>query len=272
MSARAIILGLWLLGLLAALSYAVAADDPRAARLGLFLATLGATAVVLLAILAVRARLDAGDEARRPWTWIAVGLTARLIAELRLATLYFHSIPDFISADPALHFIYLQALRYLYVLADLLIAGALLITLRALASLGLGLYLRRRAWLIIAALALLPIVQIVVQDQLWSGDHPADPGILAFRVISVGSSALVGGLSFALAALTRQMGGGALAWVWGLAAVAGISKALAFLASAFAKGSLYAGLLDQSFLWTFAAAWLLAAAIYAGLIRPAAPR
>ena len=252
---------LWLVGL-ATTAIAAPWVEPRALKLGLFTATLGLEAVGVAAALAVRARLGASDEARRPWSWIAAGLGARALAEVRLGTLYFDAVPGWIHERPELDWLYVQVLRYLYTLGDLLIAGALWLTLRALASLGLGLRLGVGGRLAIAGLAALPLIQFVLQRIAWAGLTPEDPGILPFRVISVLTSALVGGLSLALVGLTRQMGGGALAWVWGAAAAAGIAKALGFVVGAALRGNAWGGVLDQALLWTFAAAWVGAAVIY----------
>lgn len=261
MRARAAVVGVWLAGVLATAGWAPFVAEPRALKLGLFVATLALECVVVAAVVRVRGRFDAEDEARRPWSLIALGLGARLVAEVRLATLYFHAVPEFVRARPDLDAFYLQVLRYLYTLGDLLIAGGLVMTLRAFASLGIGLHLRWRGWLTIGALGCLPVLHFFVQRRAWAGVVMEDPGILTFRVVSVVSSALVGGLSLGLWAVSRQMGGGALAWVWGAAATAGLARALGFLVGAWARGDPWAAVVDQALLWTFACGWLMAAAL-----------
>lgn len=261
MRARAMVVGVWLAGLVATAGWAPFVVQPRGLKLGLFVATLLLEGVVVAAVVRVRGRFEAADEARRPWTLIGLGLGARLIAEIRLWTLYFEAVPEFVRARPELDAFYLQVLRYLYTLGDLLIAGGLVMTLRAFASLGIGLQLRWRGWLTIAALGCLPLLHFFVQRWAWAGVVMEDPGILTFRLVSVVSSALVGGLSLGLVAVSRQMGGGALAWVWGAAATAGLARALGFLLGAWARGDPWVAVVDQALLWTFACGWLMAAAV-----------
>src|SRR5690606_11629738 len=120
------IVAIWALGIAGAIAVALAVG-PWHVRLGLFVVTVCLEIGVLFTVLGLRRRLDPGDEARRPWTWIALGLGARVLAELRLTTLHFHCIPAPIADDPGLRDLYIFGLRYFYILGDALIAGALVI-------------------------------------------------------------------------------------------------------------------------------------------------
>ena len=113
-------------------------------RLNLFFATLTVELAVVVVVFLGRRRLIPGDPGRRAWTWIGVALVLRLLAELRLATLYLSVVPDFIAGDPLLLDIYVLGLRYLYALSDLALLPALLAIRRGLQSTGLDFHLRPR--------------------------------------------------------------------------------------------------------------------------------
>ncbi|MEZ4453768.1 MAG: hypothetical protein R3B09_30210 [Nannocystaceae bacterium] len=265
MGGRAIVT-VWALAIAAAIAVGLW-TDPWHVRHGLFVLTLVLEIGVVALVFAVRRRLGPDDEARRPWTWIGLGLGARVLAELRLFTLYFHCVPGFIADRPALNDLYIYWLRYFYVAADLLIAGALIALIRSILGLRLGLRLGVAAPIAGALVVALPIAQLLLQRWAYAGVVFVDAGILPFRVISVLTASLVGGLSLALARLAQQMGGGRLALVWRAAAVAGLAKALAFLVGPILHGSGWGGLLDQIFLWTFTGAWWLATLTYRDLVQ-----
>jgi hypothetical protein len=239
-----------------------------ALRLTLFLATLAVEAAVVVAAFAGRARLAPDEPARRTWMWIGVGFTLRLIAELRLATLYLDIVPEFVTNTPWVWIVYFFGLRYLYTVADLALLAALLATRRALLSTGLDFQLRPRDALVLVLLPPLPVTVYLLQSVFLTVSP--DPGLHSFRIISAGIGALVSGACVVLASPALQMGGGAWAWIWGTAAAAGIARALAFAAAAVAPTFPVAILIEQALLWTFACGWLLATVLHLRLVSPVA--
>ena len=242
-------------------------------RLSLFLATLAVEAFAVYIAFAGRAQLARDDPGRRVWRWIGLGLGMRLIAELRLATLYLDIVPDFITDNAWVWAVYFFGLRYLYTLADLALLAALLATRRALLSTGLDFHLRPRDALVLVLLPPLPVTVYLLQSVFLSAS--TDPGLHSFRIVSASVGALVSGVCVVLASPALQMGGGAWAWIWGAAAVAGIARALAFAAAAVAPTFSNALVLEQALLWTFACGWLLATVLHLRLVtheRGLAPR
>ena len=233
-------------------------------RLQLFLATLGVEIAAVVVAFMGRLRLAAGDPARRAWTWIAVALALRLLVELRLATLYFVVVPAFILDSPLLKNIYVLGLRYLYILSDLALLPALLAIRRDLQSTGLDFHLRPRDALVLVLLPPLPVMVYLLQSTLAAGE--VDPGIHTFRLVGASAGMLVSGACVVLASPALQMGGGAWAWIWGAAAVAGIARGLAFGAAAMAPSFPMMLVLEQALLWTFACGWLLATLLHLRLV------
>jgi len=233
-------------------------------RLGLFLATLGVEIAAVVVAFMGRRRLAAGDPARRAWTWIAVALALRLLVELRLATLYFVVVPAFILDSPLLKNIYVLGLRYLYILSDLALLPALLAIRRDLQSTGLGFHLRPRDALVLVLLPPLPVMVYLLQSTLAAGE--VDAGIHTFRLVGASAGMLVSGACVVLVSPALQMGGGAWAWIWGAAAVAGIARGLAFGAAAMAPSFPMMLVLEQALLWTFACGWLLATLLHLRLV------
>jgi hypothetical protein len=232
----------------------------EATRLNLFMATLMVQIAAVAVAFAGRRRLAPGDPARRAWTWIGVALGLRLLAELRLATMYLSVVPDFIRDDPLLWDIYFFGLRYLYALSDLALLPALLAIRRDLQSTGLAFHLRLRDAIVLVLLPPLPVTVYLLQSALATG--PVDAGIHTFRLVGASIGMLVSGVCVVLASPALQMGGGAWAWIWGAAAVAGIARGLAFAAATFPAGQV----VEQALLWTFACGWLLATALHLRLV------
>jgi len=233
-------------------------------RLALFLATLAVEVAAVYLALAGRALLARDDPGRRLWLWIGLGLGLRLIAELRLATLYLDIVPNFVADVPWAWAVYFYGLRYLYTVADLALLAALLATRRALLSTGLDFHLRPRDALLLVLLPPLPVTVYLLQSVFLS--ISADAGLHTFRIISASVGAVVSGVCVVLASAALQMGGGAWAWIWGAAAVAGIARALAFAAAAIAPTFPGAVVLEQALLWTFACGWLLATLLHLRLV------
>ncbi len=233
-------------------------------RLTLFLATLAVEVAAVVMAFAGRARLAHDDPGRRVWLWIGLGLAMRLVAELRLATLYLDIVPNFVTADPWAWAVYFFGLRYLYTVADLALLAALLATRRALLSTGLDFHLRPRDALVLVVVVPLPVTIYLLQSVFLTAT--TDPGLHTFRIISASVGALVSGVCVVLASPALQMGGGAWAWIWGAAAVAGLARALAFAAAAVAPTFSGAVILEQALLWTFACGWLLATVLHLRLV------
>jgi hypothetical protein len=255
------IAGLWLLGLGAVVA---AVGD---IRLGLFAATVAVEIAALALVLRGRGHLQPTDEARWTWTLVAAALGTRLLAELRVGLLYLDAVPGFIADSEPLRVVYLLVLRYLFTASDLLLLVALWTARRSFERSGLGYPLRPRDLGVLVLLAPLPVLTWAAQAALQLS--PSDPGISTFRVISVVVGAVVSAMGLGLVSLTLQMGGGVLAWIWGSLAVAGIARVFAFVAASGlqALGVASAMVVEQSLLWTFACAWLLAAGLHWRLVR-----
>ena len=233
-------------------------------RLALFLATLVVEVAAVYMALAGRARLARDDPGRRVWLWIGLGLGLRVVAELRLATLYLDIVPNFITDNAWAWAVYFFGLRYLYTIADLVLLMALLATRRALLDTGLDFHLRPRDALVLVLLPPLPVTVYLLQSVFLA--TAADVGLHTFRIVSATVGAVVSGVCVVLASPALQMGGGAWAWIWGAAALAGIARALAFAAAAVAPTFPGGILLEQALLWTFACGWLLATVLHLRLI------
>jgi hypothetical protein len=259
---RRSIVALWGAGLvLTVFSYLGALGNTR---LYLFLLTLTVEIAAVVVAFVGRSRLAPGDPGRRAWTWIGVALALRLLAELRLATLYLSVVPDFIVGHPLLRDIYVLGLRYLYTLSDLALVPALLAIRRGLASTGLDFHLRPRDAILLVLLPPLPVTVYLLQSALAADE--VDAGIHTFRLIGASVGMLVSGVCVVLASPALQMGGGAWAWIWGAAAAAGIARGLAFAAAAVAPSFPMMLVLEQALLWTFACGWLLATSLHLRLV------
>lgn len=256
---------LWASGLMfMAVGYAFREDLQL--RLILFLATVAVELSAVVVTFVGRSRLARDDPGRRAWTWIGVGLLLRLLAELRLATMYLDVVPDFISGDERIWAVYFFGLRYLYTLADLALLTGLLAIRRDLASTGLDFHLRPRDALVLVVLPPLPVTVYLLQSVFLTG--PVDPGLHSFRLVSASVGAVVSGVCVVLASPALQMGGGAWAWIWGAAAAAGIARALAFAFAAVAPTWSDAILIEQVLLWSFACLWLMATCMHLRLVSP----
>lgn len=262
---RTPIVGLWAAAIALAWIAFSAALSSGQARLGLFVATLAVELAALAVALAGRRALARDDPSRAAFSAISLGLALRVVAEARLLLLYLDAVPSFIRADPTLWTLYFFGLRYLYAAADLALLAGFLRTLRGLRSTGLDFRTRPRD--LLAALLLVPLPVAVHALQVALAQGPVDPDILTFRLIAASVGALVSGVCVVLASAAVQMGGGAWAWIWGAAAAGGIARALAFVAAAAGPVTGAAIVIEQSLLWTFACAWLLATSLHLRLVR-----
>ncbi|MDC0673390.1 hypothetical protein [Nannocystis radixulma] len=259
---RAPILVIWLAAVaLAAIDF-LRDVEPAHVRLALFIATVVVELLALAAALAGRRALGRDDPTRGASTAICLGLGLRVVAELRLGMLYLSAVPSVILKRPALADAFIYGLRYLYVAADLAILVGVVRTLRGLRRTGLAIRPRPRDLLVVLFFVIpLPLAVYALQAQV--DPVPSDHGIITFRLLAASVGALVGGYCVVLAGAALQMGG-TWAWIWGAAGVAGIARALAFVAAAAAESAMpraSAILLEQGLLWTFACAWLLACAL-----------
>lgn len=261
------IAALWLVGLGLAAAAASRGVPPGEVRLCLFGATLAVEFGALALVLRGRALLHTSDDARWTWTLLAAALGVRLLAELRVGLLYLSAVPAVIVDHPLARDIFVMGLRYLYTLSDVLLLAGLWTARRSFERSGLGYPLRPRDLAVLAVLAPLPVVTWTAQMAVHS--DPSDPGIFAFRVVSVVVGSVVSAMCLGLVSLTLQMGGGVLAWIWGGLAIAGIARVFAFVAASGLQAlEVPASVaVEQGFLWTFACAWLLAAGLHWRLVR-----
>ncbi|WAS93409.1 hypothetical protein [Nannocystis punicea] len=236
--------------------------EPAHVRLALFIATVVVEVLALVTAVAGRRALPCDEPTRRASTAICVGLGLRVAAELRLGLMYLSAVPSVILKRPLLADAFFYGLRYLYIAADLALLLGVVRSLRGLRRSGLGIRPRPRDLLIFLLVVPVPLAVYALQAQV--DPAPADAGIITFRLLAASVGGVVGGYCVVLAGAALQLGG-TWAWIWGAAGVAGIARALSFVAAAAAEtvmpraGSI---LLEQGLLWTFACAWLLATALH----------
>lgn len=259
---RAPILVIWLAAaVLAAIDF-LRDVEPAHVRLALFIATVVVEVLALATAMAGRRALACDDPTRGASTAICLGLALRVAAELRLGLMYLAAVPSVILKHPALADAFLYGLRYLYIAADLALLLGVVRTLHGLRRSGLGIRTRPRDLLAVLLVVPLPLAVYALQADVVP--TPSDHGIITFRLLAASVGALAGGYCVVLAGAALQLGG-TWAWIWGAAGVAGIARALSFVAAAAADHALpRAGaiLLEQGLLWTFACAWLLVTALH----------
>jgi hypothetical protein len=225
----------------------------------LFVITLLVELVALLGALRCRARFTPGDHGRTTWSLFAAFLAVRVIAELRLLTLYF----DLVSVTDASAWttFYVVVLRYLYTISDALAATGMIHTIRALRGVGLDFALRGRDIVAMIVVASLPVIAYWLRDHM-SGfvTLEMDRDIVAYRLVAVTVTAIVAMLCIAILRYVRQMGGGALARVWGAVVLAGLARTASFVALAVISISTppWGDMAEQILLLVFALAWLRA--------------
>jgi hypothetical protein len=232
----------------------------------LFVGTVLLTLVAFGGALRCRAGFGPDDLGRRTWTFFAAFLGIRILAELRLFTIYFDLVPELSNAGRVF---YIVVLRYLYTLSDLMMIAGLVSTIRGYRGLGLHFAVQRRDEIGIAVLAVLPIAAFVLRDHLTVFVTARDDqAILVYRLVAVTVTAVVAALCIVILRYVRQMGGGALARVWGAVVVAGLARAASFvaLAAVTSVSSAWGDVVEQTLLLVFAAAWLTAAGLQRRLI------
>lgn len=252
----------------AALELAGSAVMVKAWTRMLFLGTVLVQIVALHQARRVRQRFDPDDRGRLTWTLITLFLLVRIVAELRLTTLYFGLVPGFLANSEAGMFVYKVGLRYLYTASDLLAIAALVSAIAAYRAVGLHFRLRPVDYAIALGVALVPAGSFVLRGNLDAFLHGEDPTIVTYRLVAVCVGAVVAGLSLVLLRYVAQMGGGALAAVWGAAALAGVARTFSFLVLALLSSRWLelAELAEQTLLWAFACGWLIAASSQRALL------
>ncbi len=234
--------------------------------LGFFLATLAVEMLAFYQVVKVRKLFSPSDLGRTTWTLIMAFLAARLIGEVRLATLSSGLIPYYTEGGPVIFFYYEVVLRYVYTLSDALFIVALVTTIRAYKSTGLSFHVARQDYLFIGLVWLMPVVTYVFRENLiYASLYGTSPlisnYIVTYRLVTAVVSAIIVSLCIVIWRYAAQMGGGAIARVWQSVVVAGIARGgsfvvLALLSRLWQPGSQFC---EQYLLWVFACCWLIAA-------------
>lgn len=228
----------------------------------LFGATVLLEVIALTRVLAARKLFSSADPGYLTWTLVAAFLLARLLGELRLATINFQLVPRYSEGGPTWLFVYVIVFRYLYTLSDVFFIVALTTTIRAYKSTGLKFELVKRDYLYMSLVWVMPVLAFVFRSNLiYSNATVRDGYIASFRLITITVSAFIVSLCLVVRRYTSQMGGGAVARVWNMAVIAGVARASSFLALALMSSwwRSGAGFMEQYLLWIFACCWLMAA-------------
>jgi hypothetical protein len=237
------------------------AEPVVAAQRVTFVLTLALEVVALQHAWRCRSAFDREDPGRTLWSLISAFLFVRVLAELRLTTLYFDWVPEAIArSTPALD-VYVVGLRYLYTASDVLLVGALVTMIRSYRALGLHFRIERRDMAIMAAVLSLPAITWLLRHRLTAFVDGDDPTIVIYRLVAVTISALIAALCVVVLRYVLQMGGGALARVWMAVVVAGVARAASFvvLAVVTMASVAWGSLAEQALLLVFACAWIIAA-------------
>jgi hypothetical protein len=240
--------------------------------LALFAATVLIEVIALTQVLSARKLFSPADPGYLTWTLVAAFLIARLLGELRLATINFQLVPRYTEGAHPWLFAYVIVLRYLYTLSDVLFIVALITTIRAYKSTGLKFELVKRDYVYMSLVWVMPVVAFVFRSNLiHSNTTVSDKYIASFRLITITVGAFIASLCLVVRRYVSQMGGGAVARVWNMAVIAGVARVASFLALALMSGwwRSGAGFMEQYLLWIFACCWLLAA-IYQRKVLPQA--
>lgn len=245
--------------------YAVVAGvggKTSAVTLSLFALTILVELFAVVQFARVRKAFSPSDPGYMTWTLIIAFMIVRLVAEMRLLTLNLELVPQYRDGSSGALFFYIVVLRYLYTASDLLFIGALVTTARSYKSTGLPFKLLPVDYLYILGLCALPVVTYIFRANLiQSAVTGTDGYILTYRLVAVSVGAVIASLCVVVRRYALQMGGGAVARVWGMVVIAGVARDGSFLALAlitnWSKSG--AGFVEQYLLWVFAGCWLLAA-------------
>lgn len=226
----------------------------------LFAMTVLVEVVALTQAFAARKIFSPSDPGRLAWTLIAASLGVRLVTELRLVTLTFNLVPRYSEGASRELFFYVVVLRYLNVISGLLLILALITMIRAYKSTGLKLE-RRDSFYILLLWAVVAGTFVFRANLGLTNTAGTDQYIAAYRLVAVFVGAFIASLCIIVRRYALQMGGGAVARVWNMVAVAGIARAGSFLILALlSRWSLVgAQFAEQYAIWIFAGCWLIAA-------------
>lgn len=247
----------------AAFAAGLAADFAVEITRACFVLTLPVEAAALVLVFGVRRRFGPGEPGRRVWTLFAGFAVLRMLAQLRLLTLYFGWVPQLVAGNQGLYVFYIAGLRFLYTASDLLFAAALVASIRNVKSTGLPFATEKRDYGWIGLICVLPAGALILH-QYMAVDTVIGTGaglpLMIFRLVAVVLGTVIACLCIVVRRYAVQMGGGAVAGVWNMLVLAGISHtasfvAFALLAALWPRG---ADVFEQWFLWIFACTWLLA--------------
>jgi hypothetical protein len=222
---------------------------------GLFVATVAVQLAALVGAARSRSGFQPDDLGHRTWSLFTAFLAIRLLAELRLATLYFGLGP---TEEGAWRTFYVVVLRYLYTVSDALVILGLVAMIRGLRGLGLHFELRQRERIAMLLVAAMPPIAFALHERLTGFVGLSDDrSILVYRLVAVTITAFVAMLCIAILRYVRQMGGGAVARVWGAVVLAGLARAASFVTLAIVGvwSRPWADVAEQSLLMIFALAW-----------------
>lgn len=247
----------------AAFAAGLATDFAKEITRVCFVLTLPVEAAALILVFGVRRRFAPGEPGRLVWSLFTGFAVLRMLAQLRLLTLYFGWVPEVIGAHNGLYMFYIAGLRFLYTASDFLFAAALVASIRNIKSTGLPFATEKRDYGWMALVCVLPAGALILH-QYMAVDTVIGTGaglpLMIFRLVAVALGTIIACLCIVVRRYAVQMGGGALAGVWNMLVLAGISHtasfvAFALLAALWPRG---ADVSEQFFLWIFACAWLLA--------------
>jgi len=230
----------------------------------LFALTLAVELCAFGLALAVRSRYQPEEPNRRIWTLFAVFLGVRLLAQLRLATIYFDLVPGFVAGSEGLNLFYISGLRYLYTLSDLCFTGALVVAIRAWRATGLPFRALKRDYGLMLLVSLLAVATWALAGNLailsQEFKNVAARQMQIFRLVAVSLGTLIACLCLVVRRYAVQMGGGALAGVWNAVVVAGIAHAASFLLLGALSRTWQTGaeFFEQLSLFVFAGSFMLA--------------
>lgn len=227
----------------------------------IFIATIFVEVFALMQFVRARRAFAASDPGYLTWTLIIAFMVVRLVAEARLLTLNVNLVPQYQEGASAMLFFYIIVLRYLYTLSDLLFIAALFTTIRSYKSTGLPFNLLAQDYVYILALWMLPGITYIFRANLIESSVSGNDGYIAtYRLIAVSVGAVIATLCIVVRRYALQMGGGAVAKVWNMVVIAGVTRDGSFLALALISiwSKAAAGFVEQYLLWIFAGCWLLA--------------
>jgi hypothetical protein len=258
-------------GLFLGVCFGVSSAAGMLAARGLFALTLAVEGVAFGLALAMRSRYQPGEPNRRIWTLFAIFLGVRLLAQLRLASIYFDLVPGFVADSGSLKVIYISGLRYLYTLSDLCFTGALVVAIRAWRATGLPFRALGRDYAMMVAVGLLAVAtwalagNLDILSQEFQNVSQEFKSVDArqmqiFRLVAVSLGTLIACLCLVVRRYAVQMGGGALAGIWSAVVVAGIAHAASFLMQGALSRTWQTGaeFFEQLFLFIFAGSFMLA--------------